>query len=371
MMSQHDGEYERVEQELSALLNQEFGIQPQSLDLSAEEQTAFESRMSSRVTAVLRAANEATGRETNSARHRPLIAVAAVALVAIVLGVGISVWPITEQPVHAATPPVLKVENIGRPTYPLSGSSPDEELRRLARIAEGQALTPVTGDVQRVRTAAWWLNTNKTSTGPDSRVTPVVTNNYRFSDGDMRVITTVGEPLDDAGNVGAGSQSGNASDEVIPASAGDPLGDPAALPLDPAELRRVLLGTDGECAGIEGTCLVNAIQTLGLTSVPIPELQAALLRALVNSPDIAYAGSAEGRNGRMSEVFILASPDRLQQRLVLFDAATGFFSGDETVLVEHNDELNVEVPAVIEFNTVLEHEWVTEDQLPSADLTTD
>ncbi len=374
MTSQHDDEhgeeYARVEGELAELLREQYGVEPRNLDLPSGEQAAFDQRAADRLAAILNSAGAAGGAPPPSPLRRrgflrrPLIVIAAAALVATAVGVGVTIWPFPGQPVHAATPPVLRIANVEPTDYPLDGRSPNAQLERLADLADAQQPTHTEGEVQWVKAAAWWLDTSEGPDGPSSQITPVVTDTYRLTSGDTRVITQVGAPLSTQGTIQQEARTERGSDETIPATPGDPLGDPAGLPLDPAELRGVLLGPDGECSGIEGTCIVNAIQTLGLTAVTSHALDAALLRTLIGASDISYAGTAEGRNGTRSEVFILDGHDGLQQRLVLFDASTGAYAGDETVLIADNDELGVEPPAVIEFNAVLVRQRIAEDQLP-------
>ncbi|WP_203336270.1 hypothetical protein [Nocardioides limicola] len=380
MTSQHDGEHEdfaETEQQLIDVLRVGYGIEPRVLDLPPGEQAGVDGRAAETLASILGSPTEPA---VHGATHLPVVtwrrsfaALASAAAVVLLIGIGLAIWPLGgDKAVYAATPPLLRISSIDDADFPLAGVPADAHLEQLAERAGAHPEASGSGEVQWIRAAGWWLDTDNESGTPKSRVTPVIMDTYRLPGGGTRIVTAKGTPLDPDGAVASAQEpdSGVRTDETFPPGPDDALASPDLLPRNPAELRALILGTTGECAGIEGTCIVNAIQTFGLNSVPSADLRAALLRALIGANDMVYVGTAQDRRDQTSEVFAITDPDGFQQRFFLFDTRTGKYSGDETVLIQDSTALDVNAPAVIEFNTVLTREWISTKELPRRESAT-
>lgn len=368
-------DFARVETDLAEILHDQYDTRIADLELTPGQRWAYAARSRESIARVLDSPRHPATR-TPARRLLPtLLTAAAVLAVAATL----TVWSFARgtPPAYAATPPILDIAGVDAARYPLAGVDPDDELARLADLARsspsvvdvlssGVSMGPgKTGDAQHVEVASWWLETTRHDERT-SRVVPTETQRYVLPDGSIRISTQRGRPL--TGGADPTPSPGRAIPVLSsPAATGGPLSHPAKLPLDPAKLRATLLGDPRECAGQEGYCLSNAIQALGLGNVLSPRLNSALLRTMIGAGDVRYAGRAVDRAGRPSQVFVVDDPDRQRQRLVLFDADTGAYNGDETVLVKDSEELGVKAPAVIGFNAVVTREWIPTGAVPPAD----
>ncbi len=361
---------DELEADLGRILRDQYDTEIANLALPPHETMAYIARSKESIDQVLAVPRVPRPRSFRVARPVPWFLTAA-ALAAILLALGMTSFGRNDFAAFAATPPILDIAGTNTSRYPLTGSDPTAELTQLADLAEhspaavrgissGVSMGPGRDhDAQHVEVASWWLETSAPA-DHTGHVVPTDTQRYVLPDGGVRVITHRGRPMNGNSTGGSGPVTSRA---VYPAAEG-PLSDPAKLPLDPAKLRAKLLGSPRECAGEEGYCLSNAVQTLALAHVLSPQLNAALLRAMIGSTDLHYAGHAIDRAGRPSEVFVVDDPDRDRQRLVLFDADTGAYNGDETVLVKDSAELGVKAPAVIGFDAVVTREWIPAGAVP-------
>lgn len=354
-------EYERVERELLDLLRDEYGVEPANLELPHDERAALLSRSRA-------AFDRATAmRQTGDAEPRPRwrrIATGLTLAAAVAVFIGLVLpWPGAPDPaVHAATLPLLAIDEVDASKYPLPGSPPDDELERLARLADAREGTEASGPVQYSRSVSWWFSSNDDSGSPDTQFHPVRTQIYRTRDA-VRIVTSRGVSVGPSGTVVESATQEPKTDETTPLD-DDIESHPEAWPRNPAELRDVLLGDDGGCTGTEGFCLVSSFQAAGLEVVSDPRLDAAMLRALIGTTDIGYAGPAVDRIGRAVEVFTVEVPGGETQILMLIDAQTGSYVGDETVLIQDSESLGLDAPALIDFNTVVSREWISADDVP-------
>jgi len=366
-----------LEADLARILRDQYDTLVADPAPSPHEAAAHAVRYRQAIDRVLASPRAPQVRSFRSARPVPWFLTAA-ALATLLLGLTIGPFGRHEFAAFAATPPILDIAGTNASRYPLIGTDPSDELARLAEIAEhspaavkgissGVSMGPgSTRDAQHVEVASWWLETS----APDdhrTNVVPTDTQRYVLPGGAVRVITHRGRPM--TGNSASQPGSGPITSREAFAAGSGPLSDPAKLPLAPAKLRAKLLGDPRECAGEEGYCLSNAVQTLALAHVLSPQLNAALLRAMVGSSDVRYAGRAIDRAGRPSEVFVVDDPDRDRQRLLLFDTDTGAYNGDETILVKDSRELGVKAPAVIGFDAVVTREWIPAGAVPQIGMT--
>lgn len=366
-------EFERVENDLADLLRTQYGAGRADLELTRGQEWALAARSRESIARIIAEPHRSEHRSTVKRRFWALAAAATAAVV-----IGPLVWPFGNQgsSAYSATPAPLDIVGVKATRYPLIGVNPDHELARLANLARTSPATLTglssgvdmgrgqAGDAQHVEVDSWWLETSSHD-HENAQVVPTETQRYILPDGSIRVTTSSGRPLTGKTEPVL-SPSPAATVSAAAGSATGLLSHPNRLPLDPAKLRATLLGDPRQCASQEGYCLSDAIQTLGQSNVLSPQLNAALLRTLIGAPDVRYVGSALDRAGRPSEVFVVNAPDHARQRLMLFDADTGAYNGDETVLVRGGSDLGVKAPAVIGFDVVVARHWIPAGSVPPA-----
>jgi len=366
---------DELETDLVRILRDQYDTEIAYYEPSPHERSAFAARSRTNINRVLAMPRHPNARSLRVATRPVPWFLTAAALAAILLGLSMSWFGRGSFAAFAATPPILDIAGANTSRYPLTGSDPTEELEKLADLAanspnairglsSGVSVGPDrTHDAQHVEVASWWLETTS-ERDHHSSVIPTDTQRYVLPDGVVRLITHRGRPMTGTSTSAPGPGPVTSREAFRAAAASGPLSNPAKLPLEPTRLRATLLGNPRECAGEEGYCLSNAIQTLALTHVLSPQLNASLLRAMIGSSDLRYAGRAVDRAGRPSEVFVVNDPDRDRQRLLLFDTDTGAYNGDETILVKDSEELGVKAPAVIGFDAVITREWIPAGAVP-------
>lgn len=354
-------EHERVERELLDLLRDGYGVEPANLDLPPDEQAALLAR--SRAAFDSAAAIHTSGADVRRPRWRRVATGLTMAAAAAVFIGFVIPWPgAPDRVVHAATLPLLAIEDADASEYPIQGGPPDVELERLAGLADSREGVKPSGDVQYSRGVSWWFSSNDDAGTPDTQFYPVETQAYRTSDA-VRVVTSRGVAMDTSGMVVESPTGEPETDETTPLD-DDIESHPEDWPRSPAGLRDLILGDDGGCSGTEGFCLAASFQSAGLQLVSDPRLDAAMLRALIGTADVEYAGPAVDRLGRAVEVFTVESPRGDVQLLLLIGAQTGSYVGDETILIEDDDGLGLDAPALIDFNAVVSREWILTNDVP-------
>ncbi len=387
-----DREYDHLEQELEDLLREGFGVVRGDLGLSEEQQRVSDRNAAdalARITATprrpVRATPSAASARPRRRRWLPMAAAAVGTAVAVAaVGIVIDLPGSPHSTAYAVTPPLLQIDGTGSDNYPLTGTNADRDLLRLARLAAAQPPIEGPGNVERITRLGWWLDSGEVAvpnTGEDSpdddppsetsggsghrRVVPVETETLQLPDGVPRIRVQRGEPLEVGGELEVDQDAPITSDETFTRDAENPLDFPDRLPTQPAALRAALLGPDADCAETEAYCLAESLSMLNLNFVLDPQLEAGLIRTLVGSSDISYAGPGRDRLGRDVDVFVVADPDQHRQYLLLFDTKTGFYAGEETVLTSSQPDLpEVEVPAVIEFAAVTGRSHIDAAEVP-------
>lgn len=358
--------HDDVETELSALLSEQLGVPRHDLGLTPEQRERSEQNAAAalaRITATPPTATPAVPAATVRRRSQwvpswrsrwawGLVA----ALVAVVVAVSVTIVDVPGTPTpaaYAATPALLEVQASREGDYPLTGTDPSAALERLATTAAAQPGFG-TGDSQVVTRVGWWLDV--AADRPGRRVVvPVRSEVRQLPDDTTRIVVRRGDPLRAGDRTVDPGDGPVTSDEVFPRDPTSALEHPDRLPADPAELSAVLLGSEDACVGFRAYCLAEMISTLNLNFVPSPELEAALIRTLAGNDDITYAGTAQDRLGRDVDVFAVEDPDDQRQYLLMFDPRTGYFVGRETVLLVGQPDLeDVEPPAVVEFDAVVD-----------------
>lgn len=375
-------EEQRVEDELTALLRDGYGVHRGDLTLTPEQQRVSDhnaAELLARIAGAPSTGAPSTGASPTRASstrgpgahsrlaRRSVLGAGIAAAVAAAVALAVIVVPPGSTPpaAHAGTPPLLEIENVDPASYPLAGAPADAELGQLALSAAAQPVLTGSGPIHRVESSAWWLSTEGAATAARTDLVPVDVQRFLLPEGRVRIREQRGEPITGRGAIAAAGDRSATTDDTFPVDTANPLENPALLPTRVAPLRAALLGPDpSECAGIEAYCLTRAIQSLNLGFVLAPDLQAGLLRSLRGADDIGYAGRGRDRVGRTVEVFVVADPDGVHQHLVLFDAGTGAWVGDETVLTRPSADIDVEPPAVVEFNAITDRALISPDRLP-------
>lgn len=359
-------EYERVEEELTMLLRDGYRVERGDLSLSAEQQETSDRNAEEVLAQIVGTIPFERARRRPRLRRRWLVGAAAA--VAVAVGVVMSVVPFTPPPpsAHATSPPLIDIEGVDPSSYPLSGKPADARLEELADRVAAQPGIGGSGPIQQVESSAWWLDTEQTTSGAVSELVAVDVQRFVLPGDRIRIREERGAPITDDGDLGGqAAYVAVTSDETIPIDTGNPMEQPAQLPTEVGALRKVLLGPDpAECVDMEAYCITRAMQSLNLTFVLDQDLQAALIRSLGGEDDIRYAGAGRDRVGRQVEIFVVADPDGLYQHLVLFDAGTGVWMGSETVLTRNSPDIDVESPAVVEFNAITARALIARDTLP-------
>lgn len=364
-------EFQGVEDELATLLRYGYGVERGDLSLSTDQRKASDRNAQLVLAQIAGALPFEPDRRRRQLRRRWVLGAAAAAVVAVVAVATAVPFGPAPPSAYAATPPPIDIEGVDPSTYPLHGTSPDARLEELARRAEAQPGSNAAGPIQRVESSAWWLNTEQTAGGPQSELVPVDVQRYVLPGGRIRIREERGAPITTEGDLGEQAAGPVASDETFPLDTSNPMERPMELPRDVGALRQVLLGPEpAECANTEAYCITRALRSLNLTFVLDPDLQAALIRSLRGEDDIRYAGPGRDRLGREVKVFVVDDPDRAHQHLVLFEASTGAWVGDETVLTRSIPDVDVEPPAVIEFNAITNRSLIAREDLPSGATTT-
>ncbi|MET9796075.1 CU044_5270 family protein [Nocardiopsis alba] len=271
-------------------------------------------------------------------------------------------------PAHATPPPLPLEVTIDERTE----AAP--RLFALAEAAESAQAPPRDGDVAYVHTLEWTFtyaqNADDGRTGwgilpEDRRV-------WRAPDESGVEVVVTGEADHRGGDRGPlDFLTGRGSERFVwgDGEGGDGMfftWDPSTLPTDPEELERRLLQGTGYDAGTPEATLFYALQTL-YTEAPIdPEVQAAVLRLLVEHDGVRYAGEHEDRQGREGELFVVedtgAQDDGTLERRIMFDPDTGMPLYFEVVTVEteSGEVEGEELPMMNHYAVISESAWVAE-----------
>ncbi|MFT4009368.1 MAG: hypothetical protein QM655_04925 [Nocardioidaceae bacterium] len=286
-------------------------------------------------------------------------AVAVIVIFALVLGL-----PGTQRATaYATTPPLLRIDGASNTEYPLQGANADLRLERLAQLAAEQEPLSGSGPIQEVTSLGWWLDIDEAD-ATQRRVVPVRTQRFQPTES-TRIVVRRGEPLVDGSEPEVPADGPITSDETFKRDPHNALDYPERLPTDTQRLREILLGPGSDCKAIEAYCLMGGLGTLNLSFVLRPELEAALIRTLIDNSDIVYAGAGHDRLGRSVDVFAVDDPDEISQYILLFDRETGYFAGQETILLKPQADLkDIQVPAVVGFDTITDRALISPDKLP-------
>lgn len=343
-MEQEPDAFEKIEKELGDLLRRQYGVVPHNLELSSTEQIASERRNRRTIERILaKSATSATPPRTGRPRRRILIAAAAAMLMTaggLVALFATGSGEVRTPADHMVTPPLLNLA--ADDDERLDTEPANLVLTRLARRASLQPALDPAMPVKVVETTSWALQSPS-----DRRVIPQSTRYYRHADGRVRLLAREIGPLTGSGLI---DQASPDADFVEIRDTVETI-KPDELPSDPVRLRAFLTSRD-RCTDSQAECVFDAVEALGRSYLLEPSISSALLRALLGIDDVTYLGHTRDRTGRISAVFTVESPAAGEQRLLLIDAGTGQYAGDETVVLEGKRFEGVAGPAVIEFNAV-------------------
>lgn len=297
----------------------------------------------------------------NIARGGLLVAVAAVVALVLVVAQPRHVTP----PLHAATPPLLKIDGADPGTIPASGAPAKQVLERLGELAGQQHPSPDL-PVQHLTIAAWWASVGEEPGGDvKGQLESVERDSYFQSDGTMRVIERRGPVLDSKGRVSPPFDSETLTDEsFVSEDPGPSYAD--QLPVDLTALRAKLDKAHDPtvCESASGACLMNDMIDLFHNYVVSPALMSALWSLLAADPTVTYLGQVRDRLDRSADAFTTAGEDGMSQKLLLISPTTGAYLGEEVVLTKRSEAYPFSPPAVISFSALVDSERVPRSALP-------
>jgi hypothetical protein len=299
---------------------------------------------------------------------RPALGLAAtVAAAAVLLPLAVQ----ADRPAYAGPPPVP----LEAP--PSERSDARDHLLSLAEAAGSQPPLPRSGDVAYVRTSEWTFTLSQDADSGEAGwgIVPQDLQVWRAPDESGRSVAVPNPPEHQGGDPGPlAALFGSGPEEF---EWGDGEGgngmfftwEPADLSTDPERLEEQLIegaanggydDSDAEAA------LFYALQILYVEAPVDSEVQAAILRVLAEHDGVRYAGTAEDRQGREGELFVVEDGtepggDQLERR-ILFDADTGMPLYHEIVAVESDAEQpeGAELPRVNHYAAIVKSAWVPE-----------
>jgi hypothetical protein len=298
--------------------------------------------------------------------HRWLVAVVpAAALVVVAAVVAAVALSGRLTPAVAVTPPMPDFSSVQYGTVPLTGEDAVPMLSHLAERAATQPDEPVVGDVQLVQTAGWWIETNPETGKAEARGGLVAHSSdlYGLPDGTLRLIERFGPLLDlEDGFVDPGGEWVNVADESFDGGEVGPEY-PETFSTDPQTLIGQVIPDPAECLGT-ALCLVLEMESLHRRWVVQPVLRSAFWSALAQTEGVWYLGQTRDRLGRPAVAFAVMGAGKDRQTIVYADQDAGEFLGIEYLLIEDNEELGLEAPAVIEFWALVDSRWVEQSEVP-------
>ncbi|MFF2375078.1 CU044_5270 family protein [Streptomyces xiamenensis] len=281
-------------------------------------------------------------------RRRPLVAAMALSIataVTVAVGIGLFDSP-AQQPAYAATPPPLAITES-------DGRSAEQVLEDIASRVEAIPEEDSAGERHYFAQEMWSLTTRFDGQQVTSAVVPEHREAWKETDGSFTWSTTAGQPefQNDRQREVWEEQWAQVGEPAERSGTGaSPYGDP---PFHPLEMEDWLFdGAPADPAGMISESLVARTMTTYFS----PEQRAAVLRVLASIDDLEYEGMTTDRAGRTGlAVSIESSASGLPSRHTLvIDQETGKILGYEQELTTDAGELNVEVPAVINYVTFLE-----------------
>gem|GEM_PF-1118080 len=308
-------------------------------------------------------------------RARRWAAVAAGVAAAVAGGTVLALLPPHDPPaaVAAGSPPML--------AYPVSpedlahgaGEPAGATLRELAAAAAARTEPAPAGDVQHVLSQAWYQSTTVDAEGTTSTVDPVVRETWLSPDGSLVALEWRGQHLADDGLLErVDTAPADASVDRLPPGTVDP-DRFTDVSRDPATARAQLLAAaGGEAVGCgPGTtqaawCLYQAVTAADGYVLPAA-FESTLWTVLADEPGVTLAGEVTDRTGRRAvAVAVPGGPDAGSEvvRVVLVDAATGRFSGNEEVTLSA-PALDIDEPTVTLFRYQVAADRVAEPGGPA------
>lgn len=304
---------------------------------------------------------------TRITRRRVLAVAATVAAGAIALEV-IGPPGLHRGTAYAATPELLRFDPAGLPAA-------RTVLAQLADRAEVAPPAPGGGIYDYVLTQGWYLNSAVTRKGATSTIEPTLTETWTSRDGSGRSVAVQGEAAvtrvggrNDVRIVRTGS---GRTDTLTFGENGTqriPLVDLGRFSRDPKALSKELLINNGTLTyrkaddNPDWLQRVTNIRELYRRQVIPPDLRAALLRVLSETPGLVTLGRGHDRVGRrvVAVGFQSSSYGRPAASNFLFDPDTGVLVGYEEIVTATRinpdtgrDYLNVQTPAVVEYEAYL------------------
>lgn len=300
---------------------------------------------------------------------RRVLNFAGAAAVCLLVGLLVVIQPWSKAP-HAAaqTPAMLRFADVREGQIKQFGDPAAAILRELAELAAAQPAPP-DQPVQHVELDAWWATTapSDQSAGARTVLVPTISRVYLLPNGDRRAIEYRGEPLDADGRLSETKPDWDdaplTSDTITTLDPDQGFDYIQTLPTSTAGLREELAPDDG-CADARGGCLLSSVTSLFESYVVPPEVASRLWETLATEPTITSLGVTTDRLGRDAIAFTAQSMSSHEQLLVLIDPETGNYLASETILVEPDENIGFDPPAVIGFTALITATRVAETDVP-------
>lgn len=290
-------------------------------------------------------------------RRRPMLLTAGIAVAALVLVAAVGTQVVgLPQPAYAATPAIL--------TYSDGGGNAVALLTEIATRAAAAPGPAGTGADEHLITQSWSLFTQIDGEQVRTAVVPVRTESWRSPDDSGRRDRRYDEPEFPAGSSRLswrlqGSPGGEASPQTVVFAAGQfPTLWKGASPTTSGMTDYLAIGHPAKNGPVE---ILIAVTDLARERVLTPELRAAALRALAETPGLTYDGTVTDRLGRSGEAFSMISDHTglPTKHTLILNPATGVLLGYEQTLTKSAGKLEVRIPAVISYDTYVTAEYGT------------
>jgi hypothetical protein len=265
----------------------------------------------------------------------------------------------------ASTAPILSYEYASaKQIATAAGKDAQSTLQSLAQTAARQSEPAREGPVQ-YTVSDNWFSSATVGGDEEAEVIPTLLQRWLSSDGTLRSVEKVDEPLDDSGR--GLSRPGGWDSLPVRSDAVEPAGgvDASALdrlPTDQAKLRTALLDLTG-CASPERPdrplCLYGQILELHNMYVVPARVDAAFWSLMAETGAYRLLGEVKDRAGRAGlGISLLPETERGYRLVLIVSPATGRLLGAEEILIKDDPAAKLTAPAITSFSAFLTSRWI-------------